>query len=53
MKKSSPKKSDTVSIKLIENLRKKHLLNIKQVESFTIEEASIYSKNKIKQLSKI
>jgi hypothetical protein len=53
MKKNKPKKSDAVSIKLIENFRNNHLLNIKQGESFTIEEARIYSKNKIIELSKI
>jgi hypothetical protein len=38
---------------MIENLRKQHLINVIEYKSFTIEEARIYSKTKVTQLSNI
>jgi hypothetical protein len=52
MKKYRSKKVEKNSMEIIEKLRKQNLLNIKEGKSFTIEEARIYSKNRITQLSK-
>ncbi len=53
MKKVESKKTELASIKMIENLRKQHLINVREDKSFPIEEARMYSKTKITQLSKI
>jgi hypothetical protein len=53
MKKIESSKAKIMSTKAVDDLRKQHLLNVSQAKLFTIEEARMYSKNKIAEFSKI
>lgn len=53
MKKIESSKSKIMSTKTVDDLRKQHLLNVRQGQLFTIEEARMYSKNKIAEFAKI